>query len=212
MAFLVFEGLDGSGKTTLMKKTSEYLTQSGVKFVITREPGGTPVGEELRNLVLKFKGDTPSAKCEILIYEAARAQHVDQVIGPALARKEWVLCDRFTASTVAFQAGGRALKDDDVKWLNEFATSGLEPDLNVLLDLSTEESAARQKKRFAATGETADRLESEKKDFHERVRVNYLNQAKKNPTRWLVIDASQTPENMFKQLVQRLTEKKWLES
>jgi len=188
------------------------LTQSGIKFHVTREPGGTPVGEELRNLVLKFKGDTPSAKCEILIYEAARAQHVDRVIAPTLKKGEWVLCDRFTASTVAFQAGGRALKDDEVNWLNHFATSGLEPHLNILLDLSTEESLARQKKRFEATGETADRLESEERDFHERVRVNYLNQAQKNPTRWLVIDASQTPENMFKQLIQRLTEKKWLES
>jgi dTMP kinase len=212
MAFLVFEGLDGSGKTSLIQKVSDFLTQSKIQFVLSREPGGTPLGEELRSVLLRPEGDTPTPRSELLLYEAIRAHHVDRKIKPALEKNQWVLCDRFTASTLAFQTGGRSLKSDDVIWLNRFATQDLEPDLTILLDLTAELAGERQQKRFNSTGETADRFEREKADFHNRVRASYLEQARKNPTRWLVLDASQTTENMFKQLVHTLKEKNWLAS
>src|SRR5688572_8822456 len=128
MAFLVFEGLDGSGKTSLIKLTAEHLTRNGITPLITREPGGTPLGEEIRKILLRKEGDTPTPRCEILLYEAIRAHHVDQAIIPALQRKQWVLCDRFTPSSVAFQAGGRYLKAQDIEWLNEFAIGQTKPD------------------------------------------------------------------------------------
>jgi dTMP kinase len=212
MIFLVFEGLDGSGKTSLIQHTSSFLTLRNIPCIVTREPGGTPLGEELRKIILRREGDTPSPRSELLLYEAIRAHHVDRVITPALAKKQWVICDRFTASSVAFQTGGRGIQTESVHWLNDFATGGLQPHLNVLLDLSHEKSLERQQKRFAATGETADRFESEQSEFHQRVRQSYLAQARQNPTNWLVLDASQTTENMFKQLTKRLAEKKWLES
>ncbi|HEX4924879.1 MAG TPA: dTMP kinase [Bdellovibrionales bacterium] len=212
MAFVGFEGLDGSGKTSLIQRTVSHLTQSNIDALVTREPGGTPLSEEIRRLLLRTDGDAPTARCEILLYEASRAQHVDRVIKPALDQGRWVLCDRFTASTVAFQAGGRKIQETEVEWLNRFATSGHEPDLTVLLDLDTDTSLARQQKRFQATGEKADRLESEARDFHERVRQAYLRQAKTNPTKWLVLDASQTLESMFNVLLNTFQEKKWLVS
>lgn len=212
MAFVVFEGLDGSGKTSLIQRTVAHLTQSNIDVLVTREPGGTPLSEEIRRLLLRTDGASPTARCEILLYEAARAQHVDQVIKPALDQGRWVLCDRFTASTVAFQAGGRHIQETEVEWLNRFATRGHSPELTVLLDLDTDTSLARQQKRFQTTGEKADRLESEARDFHERVRQSYLRQAQTNPTAWLVLDASQSLESMFNVLVRTFQEKKWLAS
>lgn len=210
MAFIVFEGLDGSGKTTLMRKLSELLDQSSISHIITREPGGTPLGDELREIILRKSGDTPSSRAELLLYEAGRAQHVDKKIKPALDKKQWVLCDRYTASSVAFQAGGRSLKVSDVEWLNEFATNSLKPDLFVLLDLTVEESIQRREQRELQTNTEADRLESEKQDFHERTRQGYLLESKKDQERWLVLDASKSPDDLFIALKNRLKEKQLL--
>lgn len=147
MAFLVFEGLDGAGKSTLISGVENHLKALGQKVHLTREPGGTPLGEEIRQQLLRVEGDTPVPRAEMLLYEAARAQHVDRVIRPGLAEGKWILCDRFAPSTVAFQVGGRGLDRTAIDYLNSYATDGLLPDLVVLVDLPVEESLARMAKR-----------------------------------------------------------------
>lgn len=208
MAFIVFEGLDGAGKSTLIKKLTELLKSKKQSFIVTREPGGTPLGEEIRTTLLRTTGDTPTPRCELLLYEAIRAHHVEQKIKPALKKGEWVLCDRFTASSIAFQAGGRKIKEKDVIALNDFATNKLRPDLCVLLDLTVEESEKRRLKRVKETNEKLDRFEQEDKEFHNRIRKSYLKQAKQNKIRWLILDASQNPEKLFEDLKRKLN--KWL--
>jgi dTMP kinase len=212
MAFIVFEGLDGSGKTTLIKRLAQVLDQQSISHIITREPGGSPLGAEIRELILRKNGDTPCPRTELLLYEADRAHHVDKKIKPALADNQWVLCDRYTASSVAFQAGGRNLKIEDVEWLNTFATTDLKPHLFVLLDLTVEESEKRRENRQKETNTDADRMESEKKDFHERTRQGYLTEAKKDPSRWLILNASKTPDELFEILMKRLKDSQWLKS
>lgn len=210
MFFLVFEGLDGSGKSSLMAQLQKHLETQNKSYIKTREPGGTAVGDQLRNIILTKSNESPTARTELLLYEASRAQHVDLVIKPALEKKQWVLCDRFSASSVAFQASGRQISLDQVNWLNDFATGGLQPDLNILLDLTVEESQRRRQQRAEAAGETEDRIESEAAAFHQRVREGFLSQAKLNPKNWLVLDASQTPEKLFQLLLQELKVRTWL--
>ncbi len=210
MAFLVFEGLDGAGKTTLIQHLKEHLVQRAIKVQVSREPGGTELGEELRTLLLKTKGQAPTPRCELLLYEAIRAQHVDLLIRPALEQGNWVLCDRFTASSLAFQSGGRSLQVDEIVWLNQFATGGLRPDLTILMDLTVEESDRRRENRSRTSGVPQDRFEQEARDFHERVRQNYLRQALESPQGWLVLSASQTPDSLFQQLKSELEKRRWL--
>jgi dTMP kinase len=206
--FLVFEGLDGSGKSTLMKRVAAELTQKGVGFVMTREPGGTELAEEIRHLLLKPEGDAPVATTELLLYAASRAQHVARVIRPALARGEWVICDRFTASTVAFQCFARGLSRANVDWLNDFATAGLGPDLTILLDLSVEESRRRRRNQER---QPEDRMERESSEFHEKVRQGYLAQSRDCPASWLVLDAGASPEELAAKTHQAFTERRWLD-
>ncbi len=208
---MVFEGLDGSGKSSLMKQLQNYLSLNNKSFIKTREPGGTLVGDQLRNIILAKNSEAPSPRTELLLYEASRAQHVDFIIKPALANKQWVLCDRFTASSLAFQAGGRQISEDQVNWLNDFATNSLKPDLNILLDLSVAESLKRRQQRVLENGEAADRMESEAESFHQRVRAGFLKQTVNNPTEWLVLDASNTPEELFHGLISELKGRKWLD-
>lgn len=210
MVFLAFEGLDGSGKTSLIQKIKDELVQSGIVCTVSREPGGTPLGEELRRVLLRTTGETPIPECELLLYEAIRSQHVAKVLKPALSKKQWVLCDRFTASTVAFQAAGRSLRLEDILWLNKYATLGLEPHLNILLDISPDLSLDRQKERIQKTGTEADRFENEKREFHEAVRQSYLQQSRENPEKWLVLDAQKSIEELFDQVIKHFKEKKWL--
>jgi dTMP kinase len=210
MIFLVFEGLDGSGKSSLMKRLETYLNQAAIVSIKTREPGGTPLGDQLRNLILEKSNQPPTAKTELLMYQASRAQHVDVVIRPALLEKKWVLCDRFSASSVAFQGGGRGISVEQVEWLNSFSTENLIPDLTILLDLSVEESKKRRQGRSDQTGEQEDRIESEADAFHERVRLGFLKQAEKSPENWLVLNAAKTPDELFVDLLQTLKVKKWL--
>lgn len=204
MAFIVFEGLDGTGKSTLIKGLQKELSAQNIDHVVSREPGGTALGEEIRQILLRCQGETPSPRTELLLYEAGRAQHVDHVIKPALNKKQWVLCDRYDASSVAFQCGGRGLEIAEVEWLNRFATTGLKPDLYVLLDLTVEESVKRREHR------EADRFEREAEAFHQRVRDSYLQIAKKETGRWLVLNASQTPEELVRSLIQELKNRQWL--
>ena len=211
MFFLAFEGLDGSGKSSLMNQLQNHLSIKNTGFIKTREPGGTQVGDLLRNIILSKTTEVPSPRTELLLYEASRAQHVDLIIKPALEKKQWVLCDRFTASSLAFQSGGRQISEDEVSWLNDFATNSLKPDLNILLDLTVEESLKRRQKRVLEVGEAEDRMESEADSFHRRVRDGFLKQAVKHPNEWLVLDASKTPEELYQILIQELKSRKWLE-
>lgn len=208
--FLVFEGLDGSGKSTLMKNLMGLLeSQYSRSVYMTREPGGTPLGEEIRKVLLEVKADQNykiSARAELLLYEASRAQHVEQVIRPHLKKDGVVLCDRFTASSVAFQAGGRELSEENVESLNQFAVSDCTPDLQVLVDLDFEGCRERKKK----LNEPLDRIESEAKDFHQRVYESYKAQAKNNPEAWLVLEGRKTPEQLLEDLVSALKTKGYL--
>lgn len=208
MAFIVFEGLDGSGKTTQIYKLADYLREKKEAVAITREPGGTALGEELREILLRIDDEVPVPRCELLIYEASRAQHVDRVIQPALERGEWVLCDRFAASSVAFQAGGRGLRREQIDWLNAFATNNLKPDLTILIDVPTEESEKRKGQRSLELGKEQDRFEIEKQEFHERVRQSYLEQARTLED-WLVLDGRLSVDEIFSQIKSEIAKRSW---
>lgn len=207
--FIVFEGLDGSGKTTLIQKLQTELKARNLKSAMTREPGGSPLGEEVRKILLRTTGDTPVPRTELLLYEAIRAQHVETLIRPTLKNGTWVLCDRYKASTMAFQAAGRTIDPQVVEWLNTYATDGLNPDLTVLLDLTVSESRKRLQGRENSQGTEADRFEREAAEFHEKVRQSYLTQAKTEKN-WLVLDAGDTPENLFRNLTDELKGRQWL--
>jgi len=206
MAFIVFEGLDGSGKSSLMGKLQEELLKRKISFIKTREPGGTELGDEIRQLILRTDGQPPTPRTELLLYEASRSQHVDCVILPALKNNQWVLCDRYTASSLAFQAGGREISEDWVHRLNDFATNQVYPNLTVLLDLSVDES---RKRRFQRS-ENQDRMESEADTFHQKVRNAFLKLASENADQWLVLDASKSIDQLTVELLNVLIEKKWL--
>lgn len=210
MAFIVFEGLDGSGKSTLMSRLSQTLKDRKIDHDLTREPGGTELGDKLRELIIKKGSDAPTSRAELLMYEASRTQLVETWIKPRLEKRRWVLSDRFAASSLAFQAGGRNIKEADVLWLNQFATFGLEPDLYILLDITVEESKRRRKQRQDSTGVGEDRIEAEKDDFHTRVREGFLKLAKQNPKQWFVVSAELQTEKMLEQVLQRLKEHAWL--
>lgn len=214
MFFMVFEGLDGSGKSSLMRMLEQHLAGLSFSTVVTREPGGTEVGDQLRDLILQKRENAPTPRTELLMYQASRAQHVDLVIRPALSQKKWVLCDRFSASSVAFQGGGRGISKQQVEWLNHFSTNDLVPDLTVLLDLSVEESKKRRSRRSDQTGSEDDRIESEKDDFHERVRNAFVAQADESKAagknNWLVLNAALTPDELFKILLNDLRTRGWV--
>jgi dTMP kinase len=207
MAFIVFEGLDGSGKSSLMRALEQELEKRAVNFIRTREPGGTPLGDEIRNMILRKEGPAPVSSTELLLYEASRAQLVEQVIRPALQNNTWVLCDRYAASSVAFQGGGRGISENDVHQLNNFATGNLKADVTVLLDLSVEESRRRRQGRGEASGEGEDRIESEADSFHEKVRQSFLQQARAEAKSWLVLNAQDTPQVLFEKLLKDLQQR-----
>ena len=205
--FIAFEGLDGSGKTTLIRGIEVALAAKHLGVIVTREPGGTVLGDEIRALLLKIDGVPPSPRAEALLYQAGRAQHVETKIRPALDAGKWVLSDRFAASSLAFQGEGRDLGQNQIEWLNEFSTGGLKPDLYVLLDLTVESSA----KRLGERGGEVDRIESENRAFFERVRAAYLAMAEADPTRWLVISAELSRPAILARTLQHFGERRWLD-
>ncbi len=182
--FIVLEGGDGAGKSSVQRALAERLPAGGADVVVTREPGGTPLGERVREIVLarESAGD-PLA--ELLLFEAARAQLVSTVVRPALERGAIVLCDRFGASSVAYQSYGRGLPRALVEQANAIATGGLEPDLVLLLDLPVETGLARR-----SAGGASNHFDAETVAFHERVRAGFLELARESPAAWRVIDAS----------------------
>ena len=193
MPFITFEGIDGSGKSSLIKNFASYLDKNGLAVEVTREPGGSDLGRDLRELLLKTTGVPPCPETELLLYEADRAQHVATKIKPWLEKDIWVLSDRFADSSLAFQGAGRNLKIEDVKWLNDFATQGFKPLMTIVVDCAVEIAAQRLKKREADLSSPPDRFEKEKHDFHQRVRDQYLKMAKGDP-RFFVADGTRTPE------------------
>ena len=183
--FLAFEGPEGSGKSTQARELAETLSRSGYRVVRTREPGGTPIGERVRSIILDPESSTMSAETEALLYAASRAQLVGQVIRPALAEGAVVICDRFIDSSLAYQSGGRGLPFADVAGIQCLATRGLRPDLRILLDLPVAMGLAR---RFADAPQI-NRLDTADEAFHERVRTCYLDLAARDPDGWVVINA-----------------------
>ena len=203
--FIVFEGLDGAGKSSLIQSVQAELARQQKIIERTREPGGTPLAESIRNLILQTKEESPIDRTELLLFAAGRAQHVEQKIRPALKANKWVLCDRFTGSTVAFQHYGRGLERAAIDWLNTYATAGLKPDQIILLDLTLEEASRRAGQR----GEK-DRMESEPADFHQRVRNGYLAEAKRASDVWFVLDAAQPTAQLTQQVLGQWKNLGWL--
>ncbi len=197
--FITLEGIEGVGKTSNLHFIQELLEKSGHDCVVTREPGGTNLGEALRGLLLSHSDDNMSADAELLMMFAARAEHLSKVIRPALANNQTVLCDRFTEATYAYQGGGRLLDVKKISDLETWVQGDLRPDLTIILDAPVEIGRARAGKRSAP-----DRIEKEKDDFFQRVREAYIALANNNPNRICLIDASVKLVDVQKQIHKKL--------
>ena len=186
--FITFEGVDGAGKSTHLAWFADALRQRGPDVIVTREPGGTPLGEQLREILLN---QTMSIGTEALLMFAARLEHIEQVIKPALRAGKWVISDRFSDASFAYQGGGRGVPLDKLEQLERWVHADLQPDLTLLFDIPVE--VARQR---LANNVTLDRFEQEKGAFFEKVRQAYLDRYRKNPQRFALIDAAQSPEKV----------------
>lgn len=195
--FITVEGTEGVGKSTNIEFLCSLLQERGIEIVLTREPGGTPMAEELRNLLLQPREENVSEDAELLLMFAARAQHIENVIKPALARGAWVISDRFTDATFAYQGGGRGVNQESISLLENLVQKGLQPDLTLLLDLDVETGLARASARSAP-----DRFEQEKVAFFEKVRAAYLKRAANDPLRFAVVDASVELDAVQRQIAQ----------
>lgn len=182
--FITLEGGEGLGKSTNLAFLSSFLQNRNIPIIVTREPGGTQLAEKIRELLLDKSGEAVTETAELLLVFAARAQHIRQVIEPSLSRGIWVLCDRFTDATYAYQGGGRKMADRTIKWLENLVQGSLKPDLTLLFDAPVEIGIARARKRG-----NFDRFEQEKLSFFEDVRQAYLKQAELNPSRIKLIAA-----------------------
>lgn len=198
--FISIEGGDGSGKSTQIQKIKAYLEECGTDVLLTREPGGTPIAERIRELILDPENTAMTARAEMLLYAAARAQHLEEKILPALAAGRTVLSDRFTDSSIAYQGYGRGL-GGIVAEVNRIAADGREPDLTFFLDISPQEGMARKKQQDS---HELDRMEREKAAFHERVYRGYLALAEESGGRICVIDAGQPPDDVFAEIKEEL--------
>lgn len=184
--FLVLEGTEGVGKSTNIEFIKTYLGSKGISLILTREPGGTPLAEEIRSLLLTPRDESVAETAELLLMFAARAQHLQEVIQPALDEGQWVLSDRFTDATYAYQGGGRMMDNNKIKQLEMLVQGEMRPDKIIILDLSVEEGLKRARQRA-----DLDRFEREEMAFFERVRAAYHERAKADPDRYSIVDASQ---------------------
>lgn len=198
--FITFEGPDGSGKSTQIKLLAEFLQARGRNVVLTREPGGTGIGEQIRDVVLSTRNQGITPETEALLFSAARAQIVREIIQPALAAGKIVLCDRYADSTMAYQGFGLGLGRDALVAITRFATGGLVPDLTFYIDVPVEVGIARKQR-----GET-NRLDEKALAYHERVRAGFLEMARGEPSRWIVVDGTHAVERVRNEIGARVTE------
>lgn len=195
--FVTIEGPDGAGKTTQVKKISDYLKSRGFKVLVTREPGGTPLGKKLREVLLTSEGESPVPEAEALIYAASRAQLVKKVIEPALDKGFIILCDRFVDSSLAYQGWARGLGIEELARINRWFLQDIWPDLTIVLDIDPAQSLNRLSGK-------KDRLESETLDFHRKVREGFLKLKDLYPQRIKIVDAAQNPDAIFKTILLEL--------
>ena len=186
--FITLEGPDGSGKTTQARLLTEWLREQGYEVVLTREPGGTDIGDQIRQVLHDPRNTAMDARAEILLYSASRAQHVAQHIRPELAAGKIVISDRYADSTLAYQGYGRGLDLETLRTITIFATGGLTPDLTLCLDITPQEGLQRRQ----LGGDEWNRLDAEALEFHQRVRAGYIELVKQEPERWVVINAARS--------------------
>lgn len=199
--FITLEGPDGSGKSTIIKLIGDYLSDKGIDFIMTREPGGTSIGEDIRHIILDNKNTDMGGETEALLYAASRAQHVHEKIIPALDEGKLVLSDRFVLSSLAYQGVGRNLGIENVKKINDFALGGLYPDLILFFHIDPEITLKRK-----TNGSGGDRLEKEGTDFHNRVYNGYMDLLNLYPENVKLIDASQSKEEVLKCSIEKIEE------
>lgn len=203
--FITFEGVEGSGKTTQIKLLAEHLEILGYQVVMTREPGGCPISDKIRSILLDADNHNMRPLTELLLYAAARAQHVAEVIKPAMESGCIVLCDRFTDATIAYQSCGRGIDRDTIETLNLLACQTVHPDLTVLIDCDPNIGLTRARQRIeAASGPREERFELEALEFHRRVRDGYLSLALQEPQRFLKIDGSGTITDIFATIAEQV--------
>lgn len=193
--FITIEGGEGAGKSTAQLRLKATLESRGISVVCTREPGGTPLAESIRQTLLDVEGEAPVEMAELLLVFASRAQHLAKVIEPALAAGKWVICDRFTDATFAYQGAARGLPHELISTLERLVQKGRQPDAVILMDLQPHIGMERAKSRGAL-----DRFEQEQHHFYERVRSGYLARVNENPARYTVIDAEQELESVYNEL------------
>lgn len=201
--FITFEGLDGSGKTTQIQLLAAYLREQGYSVLQTREPGGTDIGNQIREVLHALKNEGMHPRTELLLYTASRAQLVAEVIRPRLAAGEIILSDRYIDSTLAYQGYGRGLDLNTLRQILDFATEGLKPDVTVYLDISAEGGLERRQKA-ASQGEEWNRLDALALEFHQRVHAGYQALIQADPQRWLVVEANGDIEDIQKRIRERL--------
>lgn len=199
--FITIEGPEGSGKTTATNKAVEELKRLGYDVIRTREPGGTPISEQIRNVILDKNNTSMDARTEALLYAAARRQHLVEKVWPATKEGKLVICDRYIDSSLAYQGGARGLGIDNIININMFATEDTWPDLTLLFDIEPELGLERIAKN---SDREVNRLDLEKLDFHKKVRETFLYLAKKQPHRFVIIDASKSPEEVAKATVEAI--------
>ena len=198
--FITFEGGEGCGKSTQVQRLKAALEAEGIVVLLTREPGGTWLSEEIRRLIKDQTTDAPCDRSELLLFLAARAQLVRNVIRPALEAGTWVVSDRFSDSTVAYQGYGRGLPLDILKQTNDFACEGLRPDLTLLLEVTPETACARMRRREATTNTSADRIERAGEAFHDRLRRGFAELAKAEPERIVTVDANGSVNEVWEEV------------
>ena len=198
--FISLEGIEGCGKSTQARILSDYVSELGYRVTLTREPGGTPIAEKIREMLLDRKNESMTSITELFLYLASRAQHVEQIIMPSLHEGKIVICERFSDATYVYQGFARGLDLQIIENLTQIATSGLEPDLTIVLDLEVEEGLLRAEK----LKNHLDRLESQSADFHNKVRNGYLTIACKHPERVKVVDAKGSIEDVHFRIRQHI--------
>ncbi|MDR1012561.1 MAG: dTMP kinase [Coxiellaceae bacterium] len=194
-SFLTLEGIEGAGKSTAIKFLAKCLHKHNIDYILTREPGGTLIAEKIRQIILNHHQESMYSDTELLLYFAGRAQHFNQVIMPAINRGQWIICDRFTDATYAYQGGGRGLTDERIAILEQWVQGNVRPNYTLLFDVAVTIGLGRIKKK-----RNLDRIEIEREHFFEKVRNYYLERASREPERFFIIDANKTLPEVFQQI------------